>query len=105
MSQKNTIYTPAVSGVIENLLQANAWKATKFISDRIIVRATRQLFHKKLSNIGNLEIVLTFGKPNYEEREYIRQCKKAGVKFPLKKVWLKFPPKPMPKKKGKNKKK
>ncbi len=101
MSKNNTINLPAVSTAIENLLRANAWKATKFISDRVIVRATRQMYHKKLSNVGNLEIILTFGKPNYEEREYVRQCKKVGEQFPLKWLLLKFPPKPQPKNKRK----
>lgn len=105
MSKKYTAYTSTIGATIENLLKANAWKATKFISEKYIVRATRQLERKKLSNVGNLEITLTIGHPNYEERDYVRMCKKAHMHFPLKNVWLKFPPKPQPKKKGKNKKK
>jgi len=63
------------------------------LSDKVIVRASRQMHGKKLSNQGNLTVILTVGKPNYAEREFIAVCKKAGEKFPLKKVVLKFPPK------------
>ena len=94
MSKEYTVSVPTIGTAIENLLRANAWKATKFVSERMIVRASRRLFHKKLSNVGNLEITLTVGHPNYEEQDYVRLCKKAGMQFPLKKVWLKFPPKP-----------
>ena len=101
MRKKYTAYTSTHGAPIENLLLANAWKATKFISERYIVRASRRLFHKKLSNVGNLEITLTVGHPNYEERDYVRMCKKAHMHFPLKNVWLKFTPKPQHKKKSK----
>jgi hypothetical protein len=34
--------------------------------------------------------VFTIGKPNYEEREFIKKCKKAGEPFPVKKIQVKF---------------
>lgn len=99
MSKLKTVPVAAIGITIQNLLRNKAWKATKFISDYLMVRATRQLFRKKLSNIGNLEIILTVGKPNYEEREYVALCKKAGEKLLLKRVWLKYPPKLLKKRK------
>jgi len=38
-------------------------------------------------------MVLTIGRPNYAEREFIKLCKKAGEPFPVKKMQLKFYPK------------
>ncbi len=46
------------------------------------VRATR-----KVKN----EILITFGKPNYAEREFLKICKKAKAK--PRKTWLKYFPK------------
>ena len=37
------------------------------------------------------ELVVTYGKPNYQEREFIKQCKKA--KTHPKRVWFHFKPK------------
>lgn len=64
-------------------------KATKYISPTSIVRAVRKLYGKKLLK-GNTEITLTVGKPNYAEREFIKDCKEAGERFPVKKIQIKF---------------
>lgn len=54
----------------------------------MIVRATRILYNGKASEQGNMEIRLTIGKPNYAEREFIKDCKKAGEPFPVERVQL-----------------
>lgn len=38
-------------------------------------------------------VILTVGSPNYSERRFVRLCVKAGEKFPVRKVQLKFFPK------------
>ena len=76
--------------VIEAVLGGDVVKATKFISPTEIVRAVRTRYHGKLRKVGNIEISLTIGKPNYVEREFIKACKKAGEPFPVKKVQLKL---------------
>jgi len=83
----------AVGQVVEALLRNDAWKATKYLSDKAIVRATRKLFNKKITKRGSVDIILTMGRPKYTERKYIKACNKAGEPFPVKKVQLKFPPK------------
>jgi hypothetical protein len=60
-------------------------KATKYISEKLTIKATRRKKSKKQT-----EIVVTIGKPNYAERKLIKLCKKAGEKFPIKKIQLKF---------------
>lgn len=77
--------------LIGTLVAAKAIKATKYISDREIIRATRTKYGTRFSP-GNLEVTITRGKPNYIEREFIKACKKAGEPFPVKKVQLKFFP-------------
>jgi len=80
----------AVSQAVEALLRTGAWKATKYISDKQVVRASRKTFNRKISKVGNVEIILTLGHPNYAERNFLKQCKKAGEPIPVKKVQLKY---------------
>jgi len=82
----------AVADVVEALLLNQAKKATKYLSDKFIVGASRKTFDGKIKK-GNAEIIIVMGKPNYQQREFIKQCKKAGEPFPVKKIQLKFPPK------------
>lgn len=77
--------------LIETLVEAKAWKATKFISEKEIIRAVRTRY-KSGFNRYTLEITITRGKPNYREREFIQACKKAGEPFPIKKPQLKYIP-------------
>lgn len=74
--------------LIEALVASNAVKATKFISEKEIVRVTRTRYKGKFDRY-KLELTVTRGKPNYREREFIKICKKAGEPFPVKKIQLK----------------
>lgn len=83
-----------VTKVIEALLKNNAYKAVAYVDEKLKIQASRKLFKGKLSDKkGSLEILLTIGKPNYQQREFVKQCKKADEPFPVKKIQLKFPPK------------
>lgn len=89
----------AVGKVVLALIENRAYKAIAYLSEKLVVRASRKLFGGKLPAANrNAEIILTIGTPNYEQREFIKQCKKAGEPLPVKKIQLKFPPK---QKKGK----
>ena len=56
------------------------------------VKATRKLYGKKRRpSQKSLEVILTAGKPNYEERAFIKKLGKAGEPFPVKKVQMKMP--------------
>jgi hypothetical protein len=83
----------AVGKVLEALVENKAWKATAYLSEKFVVNMTRKLYNGKFPNNTELDIVLTIGRPNYLQREFIKDCKKAGEPFPVKKVQLKFPPK------------
>jgi len=62
--------------VIEALVRNKARKATKFLSEREVIRATRTCYQGRLPRkTSNLEVILTHGRPNYEERQFIRKCK------------------------------
>lgn len=77
--------------VVEAILQG-AVKATKYVAPNSIVRAVRKTYkvnNRRPDNRHNVEIHLTIGKPNYQEREFIKDCKKAGEPFPVKRIQLK----------------
>lgn len=82
----------AVSKVVDSLVSCGARSAEKYISPNLVVRASRRLFRGKIIK-GNIEIVLTIGRPNYAQRYFITDCKVAGEPLPVKKVILRFPPK------------
>lgn len=81
-------YYKAVVEIIIN--DGSVKKAVKYVNSKLIVRATRRGKSKKGQNI---DLVLTIGKPNYLEREYIKLLQEAKEPFPVKKVQLKFYPK------------
>lgn len=84
----------AVRDVVYSLVTNKAYKATKYLSDKLVVRVSRRLFKRKLPPKNqNIEVVLTIGRPNFEHREFIKDCKKAREPFPVRGVILKFPPK------------
>lgn len=83
----------AVAEVVRTVINAKAHKATKYLSDREIVRATRRLVRGKIPNSKNIELILTIGRPNYAERKFIKLCKKASEPFPVRKVQVKPAPK------------
>ena len=73
-------------------------KATKYISPKEIIRAVRKTLrsqNRKTRKGENIEIHLTIGKPNFLEREFIKDCLKAKEPFPVKNIQIKMwnPPK------------
>jgi hypothetical protein len=87
----------AVSQVVSAIADNDASRAAKYLSEKLVVRGSRPVFgpkgKRRILKGGNISLVLTIGRPNHEQREFIRKCKKAGEPFPVKKVQLKFPPK------------
>jgi hypothetical protein len=73
------------------LLKIGVRKATRYMSPEYVVKATRRMYAGKLyGKSRTIEIVVTIGKPNYEEREFIKKCKKVGEPFPVKGVQCLF---------------
>lgn len=68
--------------VCDPILKGEAYKVTKIIDDHLTMKATRKRFSGKIRKNDKLcEIVLTTGRPNYQEREYIKKHKKAGIPY------------------------
>lgn len=82
------------SDLAEVLLLVGAWKVTKYYTDKDVATATRRCYQRKIDKRDNrVEILFKIGRPNFEEREFIKKCKKSGEPFPVKKIQIKYPPK------------
>lgn len=77
-----------IAQLIKLTLNGSVIRATKYISEKEIVRAVRRTYGGKMR--GNAEIHLTIGVPNYQEREFIKKAKKAKESFPIKKIQIKY---------------
>lgn len=71
--------------VVFEALDKTVKTATKYVSPNMTIKATRRQQSRKA-----IEVVVTIGKPNYAERQFIKACKKAGEPFPVKKIQLKY---------------
>ena len=81
-----------VGELIETLIDTSATKATKYIDYEYVMKATRKLFGGKIRKMARtIDIVLTIGKPNFEERATIKKFLAVREPFPVKKIQLKFP--------------
>lgn len=79
------------SDLAECILVGGAYKAVKYLDEKETIKATRKRYGGKIRKGRTIDIVFTVGKPNFEEREFIKKCKKAGEPFPIKKIQLKYP--------------
>lgn len=80
----------AIVDVIKSITYPKVYFAAKYISEKFVVRASRRRFNKKLLQKNhNIEAVLVIGKPNFEQRKFIKVCKKAKEPFPIKRVQVK----------------
>jgi len=80
------------SDLAEIILEGGAIKALKVFDDHTIVRATRKTYQGKIDKRSRITgIIFTIGSPNYQERKFIKDCKKAKEPFPIKKIQIKYP--------------
>lgn len=77
------------SGVYEAVLAHNAKSAVQFLSEKLVIRATRRLYGKKIRK-GPIEVLISLGKPNYQERNFIKRQK--SKKQSIGGIWLRLPP-------------
>lgn len=78
----------AFGQLAEAILEIGAKQATKYFSEKLTLKATRQGKADKRNR--QTTILFTIGRPNYAEREFIKLAKKAGEPFPIKRVILKY---------------
>jgi hypothetical protein len=79
----------AVGMLMRAILGHGAIRATKYISEKHTIKATRKRYKKGVIH-NAIDIVITIGKPNYLERAFIKKHKQAGGTFPVKKLQLKW---------------
>lgn len=84
---KKTTY-PIFGTLIGSVMEGGYWRATKYFSEKLIIRATRR------RNDDVVSILLSICPPNIKERKFIKLCKKAGEPFPIKKIQLQAIPQP-----------
>ncbi len=70
MDERSAVF----SDLAEEIIVHGAYKVTKFINDKLTVKATRKRYKKKILKGQQLQILFTVGKPNYEERRRIKTC-------------------------------
>lgn len=88
---KDPIDKKHIALVCDILLNGEYRSAIKYVSPRLVVKATWQQKPTKRDR-GNT-ILVTIGQPNYLERKFIKLCQKANVPFPVRNVQLKYYPK------------
>lgn len=68
------------------------WRsATKYLDPKFVVKATHQ--RRPHGRDRGETLLVTFGRPNYAERKFVKDCVAAGEPFPVRKVQLKAWPK------------
>ena len=73
------------------LLTGPVRRATVYLSPTCTLKVANM--NKVRKNANAVYFAVSYGVPNYEERIFIKACKRAGEPFPVKKVQLKFWPK------------
>jgi hypothetical protein len=64
-------------------------RVTIFVSPIKTVKVTRR---SKIRRGGKQEFIVTIGRPNWHERQRIKQFKKVGEPFPVKRPQLHYDP-------------
>ena len=64
------------SGMAEAIIIGGAYKVTKYLSDKLTIKATRKRYKGKILKGHPIDIVFTVGAPNYLERKAIKKAKK-----------------------------
>ncbi len=80
----------ALSKALVAIFETDCVRATKYLSQKQIVRATRRRYKRGGKDKRYTEVLVTAGRPNYAERQFIKKHLKAGKTFPIKGLVLKF---------------
>jgi hypothetical protein len=85
----HTINRSLCGKLVNMIIELGAKRVTKYISPKLTVKATHQGKHDRRDKSNT--VLVTIGRPNYSEREFIKTAQKAGEPFPVKKVQIKWP--------------
>ncbi len=83
---KAKILERAISQVAAAIIRYDVKQAVKYLLPDYTVKATVQGNPDGRSHQRTM--LITYGRPNYAEREFIKLAKKAGEPFPIRKVQL-----------------
>lgn len=83
----------AVLRTLAALTDPTVRRATTYLSTTSTVKITRTEQHTRKNSRRGETFVLTYGKPNYVERQFIKAAVRAGEPFPVKKPLLQLWPK------------
>lgn len=68
-------YLKEITNLINSLILTEAKKTTLFLEKNLIIRAVRKTYGNKIIKGQNIEVILTIGRPNAKEKEYIKEKK------------------------------
>jgi hypothetical protein len=80
----------ALERVVQAARDPRVRSATVYDSPTSRVTATRP--HKGRRTDRQTTLVVTIGQPNYAQRQFVKRCQQAGVRFPIRKAQLRFWP-------------
>lgn len=76
-----------LAGYVLSMQVEGIKKATQYVSEDLVVKITNKAKRNDRRE-KRVYTALTVGRPNYAERQFIKACKKAGEKLPVRKVQL-----------------
>lgn len=82
--------------IVDELLESGAYRVTRYLSPKLVIRATRVGGKNKLPR--EIYVSVKIGAPNYLESRIVKACVKAGMVFPLASDYHTFPKKKRAKK-------
>ena len=80
--------------VIDVLLRTKSRQAIKYLSENLVVKATRKSYGGRPPRKDEKQetLLVTVGRPNYKEREFIQLATRLGEPFPIRRCQLRgFP--------------
>lgn len=77
-----------LSRLVTAVLHEQIKKATIYVSPKEVIKAT--YFGKKDRRSRRESVMVTFGAPNWAERQFIQKCKQAKEPFPVRKIQFKL---------------
>lgn len=86
--------TNGIETVVNALIANAAYKATKYISPSEVITATRVVYGGRIDGRDSrVDIRVKIGKPNFNERQFIKAALAASEPFPVHRVQIKALPK------------
>ena len=91
MSLEASVSVRSLAGqVIAAACQPGVYRATKFVSPTLVIKATRRRYAGKLlrGHERHETVLVTMGRPNYRERHFLQQCRQSQTPLTVRKIQL-----------------